>query len=211
MPEIDAPIEATKGQGCSDAWKAEYEQINNNFRMLAETRFKLLALVPTLTGSAVYLLSKMTAGTSDAAAGASPAKLGAGPGSDYAMVGFLSVLGFLATLGITFYDQRNSELYNLLVKRGGELERMLDPPMKNFEGRCQASRYLLGFARMKHDTGLALIYAPVLGAWFFPLVDTLLLSKGCSPATAMHWSMLSSLTVGILFFEEFLRLDWRKR
>ena len=195
MPEMNGLANGTKWEGYADIWKAEYEQINNNFRMLAETRFKLLALVPTLTGAAVYLLSKMTAGKQ---------------GADYAMVGFLSVLGFLATLGITFYDQRNSELYNLPVTRGGELERLFDPPMKNFAGRCPPGRYLLGLARMKHDTGLALIYAPVLGAWFFPSVGALLLGNGCSPKTAMYASMLSALIVGAVFFWEFMRLDARK-
>jgi len=195
MPEINAPDNATKPEGCSDAWKAEYEQINNNFRMLTEIRFKLVALVPTLGGVAVYLLSKMTVGLA---------------GSDYATVGFLSVLGFLATLGITFYDQRNSELYNLLIRRGGEMERTLAPPMKNFAGRCRASRYLLGFARMKHDTGLALIYAPVLGAWFFPLADVLLRWRGYAQSEAAHKAMLLALIVGLVFFGEFLRLDWQK-
>ncbi|HYM77565.1 MAG TPA: hypothetical protein VE377_16455 [Candidatus Dormibacteraeota bacterium] len=196
MPEVDLPNNTSQREGYSESWKVEYEQVSNNFRMLAETRFKLLALVPTLTGSAVYLLSKMTAGQQ---------------GADYAMVGFLSVLGFLATMGITFYDQRNSELYNLLVKRAREMERLLIPPMKNFEGRIRASRFLFGCARMKHDTGLALIYAPVLGAWFFPLVDALLLGNHRSATTAMYISLLSSLTVGALFFEEFMRLDRQKR
>jgi len=194
MPQIDAPSDVKRRDGDWEVWKAEYEQINNNFRMLADTRFKLLAFVPTLSGAAVYLLSKMTAGA----------------GSDYAIVGFISVLGFLATLGITFYDQRNSELYNLLVKRGGELERMFDPPMKNFAGRCRAGRFLLGLARMKHDTGLALIYAPVLGAWFFPLVDAILRGAGFSERIARISSLLSALLVAAVLFREFLLLDARK-
>ncbi len=194
MPPIDAPSDVKRRDDGWELWKAEYDQINNNFRMLAETRFKLLAFVPTLSGAAVYLLSKMTAGA----------------GSDYSIVGFISVLGFLATLGITFYDQRNSELYNLLVARGGELERMFDPPMKNFAGRCRAGRFLLGLARMKHDTGLALIYAPVLGAWFFPLVDAILRGSGFSPTTARVAALLSASLVSVVLFIQFLHLDARK-
>ena len=37
----------------------EYEQINANFRMLADVRFKLLALLPVLGGAAVFVLSQI--------------------------------------------------------------------------------------------------------------------------------------------------------
>ena len=211
MPDINVPNQTANPSGYSEGWKAEYEQINNNFRMLAEIRFKLLALVPTVGGAAIYLLTKITVGASGPAVGNPPTMLPPGAGSDYATVGFLSVLGFLATLGITFYDQRNSELYGLLVTRGGELEEMLNPPMNNFKGRRPAGRHLLGFMRMKHDTGLALIYAPVLGAWFFPLVDAVLRWYGCSQSYAMRTSLLSAGIVGLLFFGEFLRLDRLKK
>ena len=36
----------------------EYEQINANFRMLADVRFKLLALILVLGGAAVFVLSQ---------------------------------------------------------------------------------------------------------------------------------------------------------
>jgi len=210
MPEIEAPGAAAPS-GYSEAWKAEYEQINANFRMLADIRFKLLALVPTLGGVAVFLLSRMAAAPSAPAAGNPSSILPSGSGADYAIVGLLSVLGFLATLGITVYDLRNSEFYELLVTRGKDLDRILKPQLWNFEGRVKSGRHLLGFVLIKHDIGLALIYAPVLGAWVFPMVDVVLRWRGCAPSLAMHTSLVAALIVGLVFFEEFVRLDIQRK
>jgi len=204
MTETSAPSDPVKPIGYTDAWKAEYDQINDNFRMLAEIRFKLLAFVPTLGGVAVFLLSKMTV------EGISPVVGGLAAANSDATVGFVSALGFLATLGITFYDQRNSELYGLLVRRGRQLEEKLTPPMRNFAGRCDASRYLFGFLRMKHDTGLGLIYAPILGAWFFPLVNVILRWYGCSARASLRASLAFTAAIGLAFFGEFLRQDKKK-
>src|SRR3712207_3540268 len=96
-------------------WTAEYAEVNQNFRMLADIRFKLLALIPTLGGVAIFLLSKMQQGESEP-------KLG------YGLLFLISGLGFLATLGVTFYDQRNSELYNALTRRAAYLEEKLRFP-----------------------------------------------------------------------------------
>src|SRR5438046_2284643 len=91
----------------------EYEQINENFRFLADVRFKLLALVPILGGAAIYALGRVGLEAGKAPASSTPELL---------VVVFVSLLGFLATLGITLYDQRNSELYNALIHRAKHLE-----------------------------------------------------------------------------------------
>jgi hypothetical protein len=207
MTETETPRAVPVMASDRSTWQVEYEQVSDNFRMLAEIRFKLLALVPTLGGAAVFLLSKMSAGPETPLLADS-----VNLGSDYATVVFVAILGFLATLGITFYDQRNTELYGLLITRGGELERLVDPPLKNFLGRRPRSRYLLGFVPLGHDTGLALIYAPVLGAWFYPMANALLRWDGCAKSVSSQIALWLAGLVSLVFFEEFLRLDgfWKK-
>jgi hypothetical protein len=89
--------------------KMEYEQVNANFRMLADIRFKLVALIPTLGSVAVYVLSKIV---TDQRVGL----------AEYVVTFVVSLVGFSATLGIVFYDQRNTELYEALIGRAKDLE-----------------------------------------------------------------------------------------
>jgi len=148
----------------------EYAQINNNFRFLAEVRFKLLALVPTLGGAAVFVLSNigLKAGVSSA-----------GSFDELLLVLFVGTVGFLALLGITLYDLRNSELYNALIHRAKHLETQLNLQgspgglkISTLGGQFnerphQGRRFIL---RAGHDLSLALIYGPLLGAWLFPVL-----------------------------------------
>jgi hypothetical protein len=137
-----------------------YEQVSLNIRLLADIRFRLLALVPTLGGIGIALLSRNAV----SAEGVSP--------EVHAVVFTIGVVGFVATLGIAMYDQRNSQLYNDLVDRAKKLEIELYPedlPARQFADRPRPDRFLLGLIPMKHDIGLALIYGTVLGAWGFPI------------------------------------------
>lgn len=156
----------------------EYAQINENFRFLAEVRFKLLALVPTLGGVAVFGLAHM-----GIEAGKSPAS----SNPELLVVLLVSVFGFLATLGITLYDQRNSELYNALIHRAKDLEKQFGVPSApgglrklpsggQFSERPKKGRRLIFQAG--HDLALALIYGPLLGGWLFPILYSALRFAG---------------------------------
>jgi hypothetical protein len=195
---------------------AEYAEVNQNFRLYADIRFKLLALVPTLGGVGVYALSR--AESADA---------------DFALGLVIGVLGFLATLGITFYDQRNSELYNALSDRASYLEKQLKLPHTKGERAEDASgelpkpvgeqgenafggqwqerpgrgRYLLRFINMGHDSGLALIYGPVIGAWFYPIVLSVCRLVGITDEVASLAGLFAAGIATSLFVVEFLRLD----
>ena len=89
----------------------DYEEVWNSFRMLADIRFKLLALVPTVSAVAfVFITSQGLHSHPDAIVG-------------------LSAGGLLVTLGIAVYNQRNSQLMSALFSRGCALEKKLNLPL----------------------------------------------------------------------------------
>jgi hypothetical protein len=88
------------------ALAGEYTAVVNNFRALAEIRFKLLNLLPL---------------ASLAAAALKPAPRA--PGS----LPF-ALFGLAATIAIAAYNKRNDQLYDQLVDRAAEIERELGTP-----------------------------------------------------------------------------------
>lgn len=86
--------------------KLDYEQTTKYFHTLADVRFKLLALVPVVAGAAFGLVSKASL-------------------EPETVIG-ISGLGFIVTLGIMFYDQRNTQIYNDMMVRAKMLEALMD-------------------------------------------------------------------------------------
>src|SRR5215217_1806651 len=191
----------------------DYTQVNENFRRLADIRFKLLAFVPALGGVAIYVLT-----TSGLSAEGAPRQ----PTDDVLwLVALIAATGFIVTLGIIFYDQRNSELYNALIHRAKFLEREFEwrrspnAPTAGADGgqfneRPSRGRHLFGIPlfEMAHDTGLALIYGPVLGAWFFPFLLTLLKLNDYSWPTSLRGACIAAVVASLLFTGELLRQDY---
>lgn len=177
--------------------KMEYEQVNTNFRMLADIRFKLLALVPALGGAAVYVLSMIV---TDKQVGK----------PEYLVAFLISLIGFVATLGILFYDQRNTELYNELIGRASDLEKLLKLPAKGqFRQRPPRGRFLFKRFSMGHDVGLAMIYGPVLGGWLFPLAYAghSFLQSFWHRGNPLYVALGIALVVAAIFTLELIRLD----
>jgi hypothetical protein len=84
--------------------RLDYEQTTQLLRTLTDIRFKLIAFVPTIAGTAVAF---MGAGRSDAE-----------------LVG-VGAIGLAATVGVLLYELRNSELYDAVVGRAADLEQKL--------------------------------------------------------------------------------------
>lgn len=143
----------------------DYEQTACYFKELHEARFRLLALLPIVSGAAIALLPENTTRSGEIA---------------------LGVFGFMVTVGLCIYDQRNTQIYDRLVKRGRLLERrmglmpmQLQPEDANrLVGGCFTDRpprrEFLGIRVLWHDLGLAIVYASTLSGWVFLLVDGVL-------------------------------------
>src|SRR5688572_15893878 len=90
-----------------DIVRFDYERALQSFQMMADIRFKLLALVPLVSGTGIAFL------TIDPVKASQRVILAGG------------LFGFLVTLGVTLYNQRNTQLMNVLRCRACELEGQL--------------------------------------------------------------------------------------
>jgi hypothetical protein len=126
-----------------DQVRLEYDRAVGLFAELTDIRFKLLALVPTLSGAAVGLLH----------AGEAPVELLA-----------VGLLGFAATLGVLVYELRNSEIRRAAGARIGAVEsEVIGRPL--IENRAKGAAKLLGVIPLEQSIGLALVYGAALAGW----------------------------------------------
>ena len=79
----------------ADLLRVDYQQTTDLLRTLTDVRFKLLALVPTLSGAAVAVL---------------------GHPSSAAELIAVGLLGLTATLGVLLYELRNSQLFDYALR-----------------------------------------------------------------------------------------------
>jgi len=93
-----------------------YGEIWSSWRELVGVRFKLLGLVPAISGAALAALLD-----ADSLA----------PGASAAVASF----GLLVTAGLFAYDQRNSQLHDELISRGRRIEYELSVEVGQFRGR----------------------------------------------------------------------------
>lgn len=168
-----------------DTARLDYEVTASHYKELHETRFRLLALLPIVAGVAITLVPEHTSPNQHVALGA---------------------LGVIATVGLTIYDQRNTQIYDRLVKRGRLLERLMGyPPMqlppndhnRKFGGAFADRpdrRKVFGVPVIWHDLALSLVYSAALSAWVFVLGDGIL--RHCPQLSpARHVCLLFSFAV----------------
>jgi hypothetical protein len=187
--------------------QSEYAEINSNVRFLADVRFKLLALLPVLGGAAVFVLAK---------SGLEAGKPAAGSMGELLVVVLVSTFGFLATLGIALYDQRNSQLYNALIHRAKYLEKESNLQTApgglrqtdhggQFNERPEKGRRLILVAG--HDLGLALIYGPILSAWSFPALYAVLRLAGVVDECSQFFSIITTVVATLAFTMRLIAMD----
>jgi hypothetical protein len=144
--------EGVTGLSRGDLLRLDYDHTLDQLRTLTDVRFKLLALVPTVSGTAIGLLGR--------------------PRSAAELLG-VGLLGLCATLGILLYELRNTQLYDYATRRAKAVERELQLVSAFGQGagglyseRPDRSIHVLGF-ELGHDRGLALVYGAALGGWSY--------------------------------------------
>ncbi len=174
--------------------RLDYEQAISQFTMLADIRFKLLAFVPTVSGVAIATFDKT---------------------KDAEVVVSVGVLGFIVTLGIVFYDLRNTQFYDAAVHRAKWLEVLLCQPVLTkdrylgglFNERPGHNK-LLGLIPIWHDKGLALVYSASLGGWVYLILSGIYgLLPNTSPNRLVYILLIVVAgLVAYMFAVEYLRL-----
>jgi hypothetical protein len=125
--------------------RLEYEYASRLLGSLTEIRFKLLALVPSLSGAVVALVSPGRSGVELLAIGG---------------------LGLVATSGVLAYELRNGELRRQAAVRVNRLEAQLFPhgPLVGAPGRRPK---VFGVFPASHRLGVGLVYGAALGGWVY--------------------------------------------
>lgn len=166
----------------------DYEQTTRYFHELSGLRFKiLLGVFPVMIGAAIALLSNEIL---------EEVRRG------------VAALGLLATIGVMFYDQRNTAIYNAMQRRAKLLEAIMqfEPSMPGrrcggpFLDRPLRTQRFYGIP-MWHDLGLAIIYSSAISAWVYLLVNSLPV-----PRTPIV-SVVAAVGAWLLVFFGLMRLD----
>jgi hypothetical protein len=147
-PPAPAPAEN------ADLLRFDYQATTSLLGAINDVRFKLLALVPTLSGAAVAVLGRPT----------STAELLA-----------VGLIGLLATLGVLLYELRNTQLYDYGLARAQLLERELGlisidhdgSPGGLFSDRPGRTLRLFGLLPVDRDAGLSLVYSAAIAGWTY--------------------------------------------
>ncbi|OUM00776.1 hypothetical protein [Variovorax sp. JS1663] len=129
-----------------EALLKEYGDVANNFRGLADVRFKLLNLLPI-------------------AAAATAAFKGDKPDG---LTFFISLFGLAVTIGLLVYNARNDQLYDELVGRAAAIERAVSLPDGAYANRPRPwlDIHALGHTwNVDHRSAVALIYSATICLW----------------------------------------------
>ena len=148
----------------SDALLAEYREVSNNFRMLTEIRFKLLAFLPVAAAAATAVLARGNATTLTLA---------------------FSLFGLVVTIGLVTYNTRNDQLYDTLVARAAAIERYLGIPDGAFANRPRSwFQPVHGRWKVDHRPAVSTIYIASIALWLFGALHAAI---DLAQPTISHW------------------------
>ena len=161
--------------------RLDYDESVTLLRGLTDTRFRLLALVPTIAGAAVGFLTGARAAIELLA---------------------LGLVGFAATLGILIYELRAGEIMASLTRRVRALETRLlvYGPLVRPSGRK-----LFGTIPVSHRRGVAIVFGTALGAWAYVVGWGAL--RTLSIARARDIGLVIGVAVALVMFMEIERIE----
>lgn len=170
-------------QASEENLRAEYQQVCNNFRLLTDIRFKLLAFLPIGTGAGVALT------------------VGGQPSVSSPLIG---LFGLIVTLAIALYNERNNQLYNELVARAAEIERRLKLTDGAFAQRprdwLRAGPFRVNHAKVWWiylASATAWLFTAVHGARLLEDADLILDLSAASVPFELVELMVAALVVGV--------------
>jgi hypothetical protein len=175
----------------SERLRLDYQQTTDLIKSLTDIRFRLLALVPTLSGAAIAFVGRPS----------SPTQLVA-----------LGGLGLAATTGILLYELRNSQLYDYATARAQQLEHALELVSLGavsvagglYSERPPRTLRLLHRFAVDRDRGLALVYSAALAGWTYLLAWGVLRAVHVGAARPIGAGI--ALGVGLLVLADLARL-----
>src|SRR5580765_5667799 len=162
--------------------RLEYDSGSELLRGLTETRFRLLALVPTVAGAVVALVNGRETAVELLAIG---------------------LLGLCASVGVLLYELRNGEIQSAVAQRVAEVERRLLP-----DGPLVVAprNRLLGLVPVSRTGALALVYGAALGGWGYLVAWGALRAAGATGA-ARPAGLAIGVVFGVLMAFEIVRLE----
>ncbi len=161
--------------------RLDYQESAVLLRGLTDTRFRLLALVPTIAGAAVGFLT----------AGRAAVELLA-----------LGLVGFTATFGILVYELRAGEIMTSLRTR----IRVLETGLLAYGPLVQPSgQKLFGTVAVSHRRGVAIVFGTALGAWAYVVGWGAL--RALSLARARDVGLVIGVAVAAVVFLEIERFE----
>ncbi len=163
--------------------RLEYDQAVQTVRSLTDVRFKLLALVPTMAGAVVALVSPRSTGVELLAIGC---------------------LGLAATLGVLVYELRNSELGSAATERVRAFEQAAFPG-----GALAAPPRVVGGVALSHALALALVYGAALAGWAYLVAWGALRAAGLGHPRSVGLAL--GAVAGVVAVRAILRLEDGRR
>jgi hypothetical protein len=125
-----------------------YEKLVDNVKQLEDVRFKLLAIVPSVSAIGIKELYAVNC-------------------ENHVKV-FFAILGIVITFSIFIFELRNRQIIKALNKRKVALEDEMNVPTKVFIQNLQSSGIVT------HRFSMNLIYITAIVSWLFFLFFTLL-------------------------------------